>query len=153
MSTLATASGGKATLSLGAGEVRHVTPFGRKRSIGLKRLNEALQILRLLWDAKEPVNFEGEIWTLKDAWIGAGGQQNRPEVVAMGGGPKLIEMALKYADGMGTGAPFVYADAAKYGAAQRSSGHSEPGGQVGSGGGGGGSPGFFERGLSCQRKR
>ena len=27
--------------------------------------------LRLLWDAKEPVNFEGEIWTLKDAWIGA----------------------------------------------------------------------------------
>jgi len=117
MSTLATATGGKATLSLGAGEVRHVTPFGRKRSIGLKRLNEALQILRLLWDAKEPVNFSGEIWTLKDAWIGAGGQQNRPEVVAMGGGPKLIEMALAHADGMGTGAPFVYADPAKYGAA------------------------------------
>ncbi|HEX3612707.1 MAG TPA: LLM class flavin-dependent oxidoreductase [Sporichthyaceae bacterium] len=117
MSTLATATSGKATLSLGAGEVRHVTPFGRKRSVGLKRLNEALQILRLLWDATGPVSFEGEIWTLKDAWIGAGGRQNRPEVVAMGGGPKLIEMALKHADGMGTGAPFVYADPARYGAA------------------------------------
>jgi phthiodiolone/phenolphthiodiolone dimycocerosates ketoreductase len=117
MSTLAMATPGKATLSLGAGEVRHVTPFGRKRSVGLKRLNEALQILRLLWDAKEPVNFSGEVWTLKDAWIGAGGQQNRPEVVAMGGGPKLIEMALKYADGMGTGAPFVYADPQRYGEA------------------------------------
>lgn len=80
-------------------------------------MNEALQILRLLWDAKEPVNFTGEVWTLKDAWIGAGGQQNRPEVVAMGGGPKLVEMALAHADGMGTGAPFVYADAGKYAAA------------------------------------
>ncbi len=35
----------------------------------------------------------------------------------MGGGPKLIEMALRHADGMGTGAPFVHADPARYGAA------------------------------------
>jgi len=88
MLTLASATEGPALLSLGAGEVRHIAPFGRKRSQGLKRLNEALQVLRLLWTTREPVDF---------------------------GGPRLVEMALKYADGFGTGAPFVYADPAAYG--------------------------------------
>jgi phthiodiolone/phenolphthiodiolone dimycocerosates ketoreductase len=115
MLTLASATEGPALLSLGAGEVRHIAPFGRKRSQGLKRLNEALQVLRLLWTAREPVDFDGEFFGLKDAFIGNAGKERRPEVIAMGGGPRLVEMALKYADGFGTGAPFVYADPAAYG--------------------------------------
>lgn len=115
MLTLASATEGQALLSLGAGEVRHINPFGRKRSQGLKRLEDALQILRLLWTEREPVNFDGQVFKLKDAFIGNAGKDKRPEVIAMGGGPKLTEMALKYADGFGTGAPFVYADAAEYG--------------------------------------
>jgi phthiodiolone/phenolphthiodiolone dimycocerosates ketoreductase len=115
MLTLASATEGHALLSLGAGEVRHINPFGRKRSMGLKRLNEALQVLRLLWTAREPVDFDGEIFNLRDAFIGNAGKERRPEVIAMGGGPRLTEMALKYADGFGTGAPFVYADPQEYG--------------------------------------
>ena len=117
MLTLAMATEGRATLCLGAGEVRHIAPFGRKRSIGLKRLDEALQILRLLLKEQKLVDFDGEIWKLRDAWLGNAGKDREPEVIAMGGGPKLTEMALRYADGFGTGAPFVYADADRYGEA------------------------------------
>lgn len=115
MLTLASSTSGSALLSLGAGEMRNIGPFGRKRSLGLKRLNETLQVLRLLWTAREPVNFDGEIFKLENAFIGNAGKDRRPEVIAMGGGPRLTEMALKYADGFGTGAPFVYADPARFG--------------------------------------
>jgi phthiodiolone/phenolphthiodiolone dimycocerosates ketoreductase len=114
--TLAASTAGPSLLSLGAGEVRNINPFGRRRSLGLKSLGDTLQVLRLLWTAREPVDFDGEIFKLKDAFIGNAGKDHRPEVIAMGGGPRLTGMALKYADGFGTGAPFVYADSAKYAA-------------------------------------
>jgi phthiodiolone/phenolphthiodiolone dimycocerosates ketoreductase len=117
MLSLSTATEGQTTLHLGAGEIRHIGPFGRKRSLGLKRLNETLQILRLLWTAEGPADFDGEVWKLKDAWIGNAGKEKRPEVLALGGGPRLIEMAMKYADGFSTGVPFVYCDPKEYGAA------------------------------------
>lgn len=115
MLTLALASQGKCSLCLGAGEVRHIAPFGRNRALGLKRLEDSLQILQFLLKGKEPGNFDGKVWQLRDAWIGNGGKEKMPEVIAMGGGPRLTEMALKYADGFSTGAPFVYGTAEKYG--------------------------------------
>ncbi|MFR9806815.1 LLM class flavin-dependent oxidoreductase [Pseudonocardia sp. RS010] len=117
MLTLAMATEGRASLCLGAGEVRHIAPFGRKRSLGLKRLDETFQILRLLLKERDLVDFDGELWKLRDAWVGNAGKDRLPEVIAMGGGPKLTEMALRYADGFGTGAPFVYADPDQYGQA------------------------------------
>jgi phthiodiolone/phenolphthiodiolone dimycocerosates ketoreductase len=117
--TLAQATTGKGTLCLGGGEVRNINPFGRKRSLGLKRLGETLQIMRLLLKEEKLVDFDGELWKLQDAWIGNAGKDRAPEVIAMGGGPRLTDMALRYADGFGTGSPFVYADPAKYGEAVR----------------------------------
>ncbi|MBN9735601.1 MULTISPECIES: LLM class flavin-dependent oxidoreductase [unclassified Pseudonocardia] len=117
MLTLAMATRGRASLCLGAGEVRHISPFGRKRSQGLKRLDETFQILRLLLKEHGLVDYEGDLWNLRDAWVGNAGKDRRPEVIAMGGGPKLTDMALRHADGFGTGAPFVYADADAYSSA------------------------------------
>ncbi|HKY90563.1 MAG TPA: LLM class flavin-dependent oxidoreductase [Nevskiaceae bacterium] len=118
--TLALATEGRATLCLGAGEVRHIGPFGRNRAIGLKRLEDALQIMQLLLKGDRLVNFDGKVWQLRDAWLGNGGKQKRPEILAMGGGPRLTEMAVKYADGFSSGAPFVYASAEKYAETVRS---------------------------------
>jgi phthiodiolone/phenolphthiodiolone dimycocerosates ketoreductase len=117
--TLAMATEGQATLCLGAGEVRHIAPFGRNRALGLKRLEDALQILQLLLKGDGLVNFDGKVWQLRDAWLGNGGKSRRPEIIAMGGGPRLTEAAVKYADGFSTGAPFVYGSADKYGEAVR----------------------------------
>ena len=115
MLTLALATEGRGSLCLGAGEVRHIAPFGRNRALGLKRLEDSLQILQFLLKGKDVGNFDGKVWQLRDAWIGNGGKEKMPEVIAMGGGPRLTEMALKYADGFSTGAPFVYGSAEKYG--------------------------------------
>lgn len=113
--TLAMATAGQGTIFLGAGEVRHIAPFGRRRSIGLKRLEDALQVLRLLLKEDHPVDHDGKVWQMKDAFLGNGGKERRPEIIAMGGGPRLTEAALRYADGWSAGAPFVYADPERYG--------------------------------------
>jgi phthiodiolone/phenolphthiodiolone dimycocerosates ketoreductase len=117
--TLALATKGKATLCLGAGEERHIGPFGRDRKLGLKRLEDTLRILQLLLKENKPVNFDGKVWKLRDAWIGNGGKECMPEIVAMGGGPRLTEMAVNYADGFSSGAPFVFAQPEKYAEAVR----------------------------------
>ena len=113
--TLAMATEGQGSLFLGAGEVRHISPFGRRRQIGLKRLEDALQVMRLLLKENHPVDHDGKVWELRDAFIGNGGKERKPEVIAMGGGPRLTEAALRYADGWSAGAPFVFAEAEKYG--------------------------------------
>jgi phthiodiolone/phenolphthiodiolone dimycocerosates ketoreductase len=112
--TLAQATEGQGSLFLGAGEARHIVPFGRKRSIGLKRLEDALQVLHKLLKEREPVDHDGKVWQMADAFIGNGGKEKAPEVFTMGGGPRLIDASLRYADGWSAGAPFVYADPERY---------------------------------------
>jgi phthiodiolone/phenolphthiodiolone dimycocerosates ketoreductase len=112
--TLAMATEGQGSLFLGAGEVRHIAPFGRRRSIGLKRLEDALEVMQLLLKERVPVDHDGKVWQMKDAFIGNGGKDRRPEVIAMGGGPRLTDAALRYADGWSAGAPFVYAAPERY---------------------------------------
>jgi phthiodiolone/phenolphthiodiolone dimycocerosates ketoreductase len=109
--TLAMATEGQGSLFLGAGEIRHIAPFGRRRAVGLKRLEDALQVMRLLLKERAPVDHDGAVWKMHDAFIGNGGKDRRPQVIAMGGGPRLTEAALRYADGLSFGAPFTYARA------------------------------------------
>jgi phthiodiolone/phenolphthiodiolone dimycocerosates ketoreductase len=115
MTTLSNATAGGARLVLGAGETRHITPFGRKRSVGLKRLEDTLRVFRLWFENDGPVDFNGQYWQMKNAWIGKGGFERRPQVIAVGGGPKLIDIAAELADGLVTGSPFVFADPTEYG--------------------------------------
>lgn len=112
--TLATTTEKQGTLYLGAGEVRNHRPFGRDRTLGLRRLEDSLQVLQKLLKEYEPVSMTGRTWSLEDAFLGNGGKTRRPEVITMGGGPRLIEASLQHADGWSTGAPFVFADADQY---------------------------------------
>src|SRR5262249_1991735 len=96
------------------GEARHIVPFGRKRSIGLKRLEDALQVLHKLLKEREPVDHDGKVWQMADAFIGNGGKDKAPEGVTMGAGPGPMDASLRHADGWSAGAPFVYADPEKY---------------------------------------
>jgi phthiodiolone/phenolphthiodiolone dimycocerosates ketoreductase len=114
MTTLSNATDGGARLVLGAGEARHITPFGRKRSVGLKRLEDTLRIFRIWFDEEGPVDFDGQYWQMKQAWIGKGGFARRPEIIAVGGGSKLTDIAAELADGLVTGSPFVFADPDEY---------------------------------------
>ena len=110
MSGLANSTTGRVVCAIGAGEQRQARPFGYKRSEGLARLEDVLRLHRLLLDADEPFDFNGNIWQFKNGYIGTPGPR-RPELWALGGGPKLIELATKYADGFETCTPLAIPNA------------------------------------------
>ncbi|MGH8991320.1 MAG: LLM class flavin-dependent oxidoreductase [Acidimicrobiia bacterium] len=107
MLTLSDGIGRPAVLQLGAAELKQTKPFGYKRSQGLGRLEESLQIMGRLLDSDGLISFEGQYHAYQDAWIG-GAKPHRPRFYALGGGPRLFDIAARYADGIVTIAPFAY---------------------------------------------
>ncbi len=106
MLTLANMGEGQAILQIGAGEIKQTAPFGWKRNEGLRRLEDHFRFYDEFWKANAPVTMAGQFWNFDQAWIGTA-RQNKPRVWALGGGPKLIEMATRYADGFATMVPNV----------------------------------------------
>lgn len=114
MMTLANMTDGKAGVMIGAGEAKQVTPYGWKRSEGLARLEDQLKSFHALWDSTEPVDLAGNHWSMKQAWLGKA-RGPKPKVWALGGGPKLLDLATTYADGFSAIAPCVAATPEQWG--------------------------------------
>ena len=105
MLTLANLGGDRSiTLQLGAGERKQCTPFGWKRTEGIKRFEDQLRFIDEFWNTDGPVNMEGNHWNFSQAWIG-GAKPKRPRVWGLGGGPRLFDLATTYADGFATSVP------------------------------------------------
>lgn len=113
MLTLAELSQGNAICCVGAGENYHVTPFGYNRKEGVGRLGDMLELTRMYLDADGPIDYDGKYWHVRGATIGST-RQYRPEFWAMGGGPKLIETACRFADGLITGVPAAMTNIDRY---------------------------------------
>ena len=113
MLSLASATEGNATLFIGAGEAKQARPYGHKRSEGLDRLEDLFRAFKLFWESDEPVDLDGNVWKLRQAWLG-GTRTHRPKFVAIGGGPKLLDIAAQYADGWVTMAPAVFTSPEHY---------------------------------------
>lgn len=91
---------GRFFIALGAGEMKQCAPYGIVREKPFTRLEEALKIVRLLWENNEPVDYDGPIWKLKDAIIGLKPYQGRgPELLVAGGPGKPLRFAATLADG------------------------------------------------------
>jgi phthiodiolone/phenolphthiodiolone dimycocerosates ketoreductase len=105
MMSLANATSGKTAIAIGAGELRQAKPFGHKRSEGLARMEDLLQLMRLLYDSDGPISFEGNHWNFENASLGTSRPQTRPEFWALGGGPRLLDIAARYADGLEAAVP------------------------------------------------
>jgi phthiodiolone/phenolphthiodiolone dimycocerosates ketoreductase len=107
MLTLAAMGGGEAALQLGAGEIKNATPYGYNRSEGLRRHEDHLRYYDLYWKSEDgTVTMDGHFWKYDRATIG-GARPARPRIWALGGGPKLIDLAISYADGFATMVPNV----------------------------------------------
>jgi phthiodiolone/phenolphthiodiolone dimycocerosates ketoreductase len=100
-------SGGRAMFHIGAGEIKQCKPFGHKRSQGTDRLEDLARIFTALWDADGPIDLEGKYTTLRQAYMGAA-RPYRPELWALGGGEKLIDIATSYCDGLSVSTPCVW---------------------------------------------
>ena len=107
MMTLANVTDGRSIFMIGGGEQKQCKPFGWKRAEGLARMEDLFRINQKMWECDGPFDFEGNHIKLDKAWLG-GARQNKYKMWALGGGPKLMEIATQYADGFATMAPFVF---------------------------------------------
>jgi phthiodiolone/phenolphthiodiolone dimycocerosates ketoreductase len=107
MWSLAKLTKGKALFHIGAGEVKQCAPYGHKRSQGLARMEDLCRIFNLMWESDEPVDFEGHHISLKGAYLGSA-RPYRPQMWALGGGPRLIDLATSYLDGLAVAVPNVW---------------------------------------------
>ena len=91
MLTLADMTNKRAIFQIGGGEVKQLRPSKWRRN-GLAQLEDKLDIFHRYMEADGPIDFEGNVSKLDKAWIG-GARANKPSMWALGGGPKLIDIA------------------------------------------------------------
>lgn len=103
--TLANGTSGDVVCAIGAGELRQTRPFGYKRAEGLKRLEDVFKLVRRLYDEPGPWSEETNFWNFTNATIGTERPARRPEFWALGGGPALLDIAARYADGFEAATP------------------------------------------------
>ncbi len=65
--TLDHISKGRFILGIGAGEYENIEPYGINYEKPASRLEEALTLIRLLWESEGKVNYDGAFWRLRDA--------------------------------------------------------------------------------------
>ena len=87
MLTLSDFTRGRATFQMGAGEIKQTKPFGHKRTQGLKRLEDQFRIYRRFLENDGPIDHEGNVWNMDQAWLGES-YGYRPRLFALGGGPE-----------------------------------------------------------------
>ncbi len=133
-------SGGRAILGIGNGERENTVPYGIPFTRRVARLEEALVIIRKLWEScGEPVDFDGSIWRLRRALFTTPLFRGRPPVLWLAAhAPRMLGLTGRFADGwypthkMSAGEyrqklERIYAAAAEAG---RSVGHFEPALQI-----------------------
>ncbi|HEY1689771.1 MAG TPA: LLM class flavin-dependent oxidoreductase [Solirubrobacteraceae bacterium] len=93
-------SRGRAILGLGSGERMNVEPYGIEWRKPVGRLEEAIRVMRLLWQSDRPVSFDGSFFKLQDAVLGLEPYEGRPPEVWLGAhGPRMLEICGRLADG------------------------------------------------------
>lgn len=93
-------SRGRVVLGIGAGEGENTVPYGIDFSYQTSKLEEALQVVRLLWESDGPVDFDGRFFPLKGAVMGLGAFEGTyPQIWVGALGPRMCEIAGAHGDG------------------------------------------------------
>lgn len=98
--TLDHLSSGRFILGLGSGETENTVPYGFDFSKPVGRFEEALKVIRLLWESDGPVDFEGQFFHLHHARMDAEPYEGRfPKIWIGASGPRMLDITGRYADG------------------------------------------------------
>ncbi|MGB3894621.1 LLM class flavin-dependent oxidoreductase [Mycolicibacter sinensis] len=93
-------SGGRFILGLGSGERENIVPYGFDFDRPVSRFEEALQVIRLLWDSDGPVDFQGAFYRLDRARMDTEPHDGRVPPIWIGAsGPRMLDIVGRYADG------------------------------------------------------
>ena len=91
---------GRFVLGLGSGESENTLPYGFDFARPVARFEEALRVIRLLWDSDGPVDFDGQFYSLHHARLDTEPYEGRPPPIWIGAsGPRMLGIAGRYADG------------------------------------------------------
>ena len=91
---------GRFILGLGSGETENTVPYGFDFAKPVSRFEEALKVIRLLWDSEGPVDFDGDFYKLHDARLDTEPYDGRaPRIWIGGSGPRTLDIVGRYADG------------------------------------------------------
>jgi 5,10-methylenetetrahydromethanopterin reductase len=91
-------SGGRVILGLGAGEAMNLEPFGINWEKPVSKLAESVTIMRKLW-AGEIINFEGEFWRFKDAFLQITPVRGKVPIYFGANSPRTLKLTGELADG------------------------------------------------------
>jgi phthiodiolone/phenolphthiodiolone dimycocerosates ketoreductase len=87
-------------LGIGAGERVNIEPYGFDFSNPVSRLEEALQVIRLCFDNRGPIDFQGKFYRLERAPMDLRPPKGRtPEIWIGGLGPRMLRLTGHYGDG------------------------------------------------------
>jgi phthiodiolone/phenolphthiodiolone dimycocerosates ketoreductase len=92
---------GRAILGIGNGERENTEPYGIPFTQRVRRLEEALAIIRRLWESRgEPVDFDGSVWRLRGALFTTplyAGQT--PPIWIAAHAPRMLGLTGRFGDG------------------------------------------------------
>jgi phthiodiolone/phenolphthiodiolone dimycocerosates ketoreductase len=93
-------SRGRFILGLGSGETENTVPYGFDFAKPVGRFEESLQVIRLLWESKDPVDFSGQFYKLRHARLDTEAYEGRiPRIWGGASGPRMLEIIGRYCDG------------------------------------------------------
>jgi phthiodiolone/phenolphthiodiolone dimycocerosates ketoreductase len=93
-------SRGRAILGLGSGERMNVVPYGIEWRKPVGRLEEAIRLIRRLWEADGPIDFDGDFFRLESAVLGLEPYEGRTPPIWVGAhGPRMLGITGRLADG------------------------------------------------------
>lgn len=91
---------GRSILGLGSGERMNVVPYGIEWRKPVGRLEEAIKVIRLLWEAGGPVDFDGEFFKLDGAVLGLDPYEGKTPPIWIGAhGPRMLDICGRLCDG------------------------------------------------------
>ena len=100
--TMANITQGKFTAHIGAGEFKQLQPFGHDVKQKIGRLEDFYKIFDAFrHNNATPIDYQGKYTTLDQAWLGVA-RNHMPKIWGLGGGPKIVDLSTRYADGFAT---------------------------------------------------
>jgi phthiodiolone/phenolphthiodiolone dimycocerosates ketoreductase len=93
-------SRGRFNLGLGAGEGENIEPYGLSFEKPVGRLEEALELIRLLWSTDQRLDYDGEHFKLRDAVLGLRPPEEGPPPIWLAAhGKRMLGITGRLADG------------------------------------------------------